>query len=171
VGDSRPRPAVAALERRYRTQGCLAWFSLGDTGRAMSWENVELVRRMLQAGNRDDLDAALTCFDCDAVWEHNLGVGTPMEGSYRGHQEIRHLWGAILEAFGDYRFEVGELNDYGDQVMALGRLVIQGESSGAPVETPVGIVFDVRARCIVRTRFWQGPGSRGEALEAVGLRE
>ena len=134
----------------------------------MSRENVELVRRALDAANQGDWDTALTCFDRDAVWEHNVGFSTPMEGVYRGHAEMRRLWEAIVEAWGDYRFEVDEVRDADGQVVWLGRLVVHGESSGVPVESPVGLVGDVRSGCIVRVRFFM---SRSSALEAVGLRE
>jgi ketosteroid isomerase-like protein len=134
----------------------------------MSQENVELVRRFVEAANCDDVDAGVTCFDRDAVWEHNLGLGTPMEGTYRGHAQIRRLWRAIVEAWGTYRFEIDEIKDDGGQVLALGRVVVRGESSDVPVESPIGCVVDVRAGCIVRNRFFM---DKSRALEAAGLSE
>ena len=132
----------------------------------MSQENVEVVRGMLDATNAGDFDAALTYFAEDAVWEHNLGLGTPMEGSYRAMWRSA-AWDATLEAFGAYRFEIDVIEDNGGQVLALGRLVVSGESSGAAVENPIGSVVDVRGS-IVRHRFFM---NQSKALEAAGLRE
>jgi ketosteroid isomerase-like protein len=132
----------------------------------MSQESVDIARRSLDAFNAGDYDAALGFLAPDVEWEHNIGLATPMEGTYRGRAEVRQLWDRILEAFEDAHFEVDDGRDLGDEVLVLGRLSTRGRGSGAAVATPFGSIGEVRDGLIVRQRFFV---DRCKALEAVGL--
>ena len=134
----------------------------------MSQESVDIARRSLDAFNAGDYDAALGFLAPDVEWEHNIGLATPMEGTYRGRAQVRELWDRILEAFEDAHFEVDEVRDIGDEVLVLGRLSTRGRGSGAAVGTPFGSVSEVRNGLIVRQRFFM---DRSKALEVVGLSE
>jgi ketosteroid isomerase-like protein len=134
----------------------------------MSRENVEVVRRSLAAFNDGDYEASLSHFAPDAEWEHNVGLGTPMEGTYRGHAALRDFWNRLFEAFEDAYYEIEELRDLGDEVLILGRLSTRGRASGAAVDTPFGAIADFREGVVVRQRFFM---DRSRALEAAGLRE
>ncbi len=134
----------------------------------MSQEGVDIAGRSMEAFSDGDYEAALGYFAPDAEWEHNLGLGTPMEGTYRGHAEVRQLWDRLLEAFEDARFEIEDVRDLGDEVLILGRLSTRGRGSGAAVDTPFGVIGKVREGLVVRQRFFI---DRSKALEAVGLAE
>ena len=67
---------------------------LADTGRAMSRENVEVVRRMLDAFLSADFEAALSLYAPDVEWD---GTNLPDGQIGRGHEAImEHLtrWAA-----------------------------------------------------------------------------
>ncbi len=103
--------------------------------------------------DRGDLEAAVAYFHPDGVWEHNVGLGTPMEGVYRGHDEILGLWRTILESFGTYRFEIDEARDVTEtQAAVFGRLLVSGDQSGASVQSEIGSVADVEEGLITRAR-------------------
>jgi hypothetical protein len=69
---------------------------------------VDLARRNLALWNeRADHEVARRLAP-DIEWHHNSGLGTPLEGIYRGREEVLVLFTAIRAAFGIARFEVDE---------------------------------------------------------------
>src|ERR1039458_4041675 len=86
----------------------------------MSQENVEIIRGMYAAWLAQDIRAVYETFDEDielnpdpeASW---VGIGQ----TYRGLAGIKSYMAAVYDAFKDYRPEVEELMDLGDQVLTL----------------------------------------------------
>ena len=134
----------------------------------MSQENVEIVRELLEAFGRRDHERAFELYDADIVWEHHHD--TDLGGVYHGHEGVRTYWREWLSAWSDLRFEVQEVREAGDEVVALIHNQRQwGRHSGIEVAwPPYGLVFTMRDGKVVRWRFY--PEQR-MALEAVGLRE
>ena len=84
-GDQVPRWQVSGLHGLRGS--CGGHRSCGDTGRAMSQENVEVVRQAFGAWNRGDIEGYIAhlCSDVQAV-----PMGAALEGKvWRGHDEIR----------------------------------------------------------------------------------
>ena len=77
-----------------------------DTGRAMSQENVKVVIGALEKWNSGDDTGALESLAPDVEVHHNIGRGTPLEGVYHGHTEVRKLWADIRESFVEARFDI-----------------------------------------------------------------
>jgi ketosteroid isomerase-like protein len=130
----------------------------------MSQENVDVVRRLLEAQERDDLPAALACVDPDVNW---IPLRAATEGAYRGHEGFERFWADTAESFETFEPHF-ELRDLGDRVLAWGTIHVRGIASGVETDIPTGGVFEVWERRIVR---WQDFGSKEKALEAVGLPE
>ena len=136
----------------------------------MSQANVEIVRRGLEAWQRDDFDSWLATLDPAIEW--HTGLERLVEGTesfYRGHDGMRRFWNAYRTEFEDFEVEAQELRDLGDdRVVLLGRFRWRGPASGIGTESPLGMVFTIRAGKIIRSVDYF---SQQEALEAVGLRE
>ena len=73
----------------------------------MSQENVEVVRRAIDAYNRGDLDGTLENFPPDAVWDWSNSRGLEA-GVFRGHGEIRAFMQRFLATFDEIRFEIDD---------------------------------------------------------------
>jgi ketosteroid isomerase-like protein len=132
----------------------------------MSQENVELVRRAVDAVNRQDLDAILALSDLEVVLvPRTLGVEG---GTLRGHDGIRTWWEGIFNAFPDFNAELISVRGIEDLTLASLRVRGHGEGSGAPFEDAVWQVYRIRDGRVV---WWQTFGSESEALEAAGLSE
>jgi len=90
----------------------------------------------------------------------------PDAGIHRGHEGVREYWDEWREALGELRFQVEELIDAGDQVVAVVRRSGVGETSGVEIEERVMQVFTMRdgkgTRC---EEFYD----RDRALKAAGL--
>jgi ketosteroid isomerase-like protein len=130
----------------------------------MSQENVETVRRHLDAVGREDYPAALACLDSDLEWiPHRAAT----EGAYHGHEGWEQFVADTWENFDVFepRFD---LRDLGGQVLAWGTIRVSGKGSGIDMEFPVGGIFDCSGGKITR---WQDFGSKEKALEAAGLSE
>ena len=135
----------------------------------MSQENVELARRTWELWSQGADDEVARRLAPDVEWHHQIGLGTPAEGIYRGREEVLELSTTIRDSFGVIRVEIEEVRDlFPTQVLTLGTLHLEGRGSGAAVTTPFGAVTDVLDGLAVRQRFWT---DQSKALEAVGLSE
>ena len=132
-------------------------------------ENVELARRnweLWSTGADDEIARALAP---DVEWHHQIGLGTPLEGIYRGREEVLELSRAIRESFGVTRVEVEDVRAVSPtEVLVLGTLYLEGRDSGVAVTTPFGAVTEIIDGLAVQQRFWS---DQSKALEAAGLLE
>ena len=139
-----------------------------DTAAAVSRENVEVVRRIYEAWLGGEDDAALELID--PAFELHPAEGTDwvgLEDLYRGHEGMRDYLALIYEVFDDYRAEVEDMLDAGDQVVSLAVEHARGKASGAAVEARhTAHVWTLRDGKAVRLElFWD----RERALERAGL--
>ena len=135
-----------------------------DTARAMSQENVEIVKAVIEATNREDWDAAFQ----DAAPGFELDMSRSI-GPYRGVYSLDQAR-RFVEDFTEtlsIRVEADRLIDAGDHVVFLGTLYFSGRDG---IETTVGggQVWTIRDGALERWAMYQ---ERRDALEAVGLSE
>jgi ketosteroid isomerase-like protein len=133
----------------------------------MSQENVELVRRTVDAFNRGDLTGTLENWAPDAVWDWSNSHGFDA-GVFRGHEEIRAFAQRFLETFDEVRFELGDPVEVED-----GLLMVENV---AYVRGREGIEAQARSAWLIRIRDGEQTSltlyqTKQEALEAAGLRE
>ena len=139
-----------------------------DTGRAMSQENVEVVRRMLQAFADGGLDAMAEFWDPDIDWRAAEGAIDDV-GEMHGPVVVRRYIQDWIDTFDDFSVVVEELRDVGDdRVLSIQRLKGQAKLSGAETDLRYALVSTVRDGKVVRAREYL---NAEDALEAVGLRE
>ena len=132
----------------------------------MSKENVETVRRNIEAWNRRDLTRWLALFrsDADVDWSRSRG---PLKGVYRGHCELEVFWDAFWTTFEDVQVEMHSFTEEGSEVVVPNTAHLRGRQ-GIEVIARSTFVFTVENGQITRFRMFQ---KRAEALEAAGLRE
>jgi ketosteroid isomerase-like protein len=133
----------------------------------MSQENVEIVRRSVEAVNEGDIDRVLSFAGPDAEL-HSAIIGGAEGRVYRGHEGFRQWYADLMESFRELVTELTEFQASGDRVIAFGRIRAHGRESGVDLDAETGWVFTVRRGVIVRA---EGFLSRADALEAAGLSE
>ena len=136
----------------------------------MSQENVQIIRRGLDALNARDYDTLSALLHEDVEWRPALTAGGALEHPvYRGHDGIRQYGDDMDELFVGTRFEVEHLDAVDrDLVFFRGRVTARGRGSGIPIDVPIWALWEVRdGRAIRGTAYL----TEVEALEAVGLRE
>jgi ketosteroid isomerase-like protein len=138
----------------------------------MSQENVEIVRTLLDGFAHRQHERAFELYDPEIEWDASrMVVGLPdAAGVYHGHEGVRAYWRNWLSAWSDLDFELQDVVDAGDEVVALIRNQRQwGRHSGIVTEVqPYGLVFTIRDGKVVR---WRAYPDQDSALEAAGLRE
>jgi ketosteroid isomerase-like protein len=132
----------------------------------MSPENVELVKRAVEAVNQRDIEGYLACCTED------VQLVTPVAdvgGAYDGPDGIRRFFTDIGDAAPDFKIVIESLEAVGpDRVLGFMRVLGTGRASGIPIENATGNVYDFADGRIQRILIFF---DRNQALEAVGLSE
>ena len=138
----------------------------GDTARAMSQEDVEIVReftRRFAAGGHVTDDY----FDPDIVWDTSES-GMPAAGVYHGRGGVRRFFRDWLAEWSDYEIEALDCIDAGGAVLLVFRQAGTGKRGGVRTERDFFGVWDLEDSKVVRFRLF---ASRDQALEAAQLQE
>ena len=131
----------------------------------MSQENVEIVRRALDASDREDWDVVLAELDTDVEIDDR---DITESGKYRGHDGyLKWLndWGA---SWYSWHREDTEYRAEGETVVVLFRMVVRGRASGIELVRDDALVFELRSGKIVRLEYYN---DQAEALEVAGMQE
>ena len=141
-----------------------------DTARAMSEENVEIVRRVYEAVARRDTAAVLAAYAPDVEWDFSGSTWGDLTGRpvYRGHEDLRAFYREWYEAWGRYDESVEELIGAGEHVVVVATGRGRGRVSGAEVGWTQYGVWTIQEGKITRVVWF---GTREAALEAAGLSE
>jgi ketosteroid isomerase-like protein len=134
----------------------------------MSQENVEIVRRLWEAAERQDDQAVFALYDPAIAWESRALGPLEAGGLYYGHSGVRAFFRDWLEAFDSYTAQAETFVEVGDRVVVGYRVTGRGKGSGVDVEMPRWNIYEIRAGLVSRVDIF---ASEGDALEAVGLRE
>ena len=124
----------------------------------MSRENVELVRRIYDAWDREESARDFIAADMEYV--------NPSYAVEPGTRHGRKSLGVVRGTYEDFEIEVERIIDAGDETVVLAHFTASGSGSGVPVAGEHGYVWTVRNGLAVRFQWFQ---SHREALEAAGL--
>jgi ketosteroid isomerase-like protein len=132
----------------------------------MSQENVETVKRLIDAFNKRDVDAFAEITTPDFECTTSMAA---VEGEvFWGREGIETYFRRLKESWDEFLAFADEHRDLGDRVLLRGRLEGRGWSSGVPVSAPLDILYDLRNGKISRMHSYL---DHGEALRAAGLSE
>ena len=125
----------------------------------MSEENVEVIRRIYAAWDREESAREFISEDVEYV---NPGYAVEP-----GTRHGRKSFSVVRDTYGDFALEVERFIDAGEEdVVVLAQYTGSGRSSGVPVAGEHGYVWTVRDGLAVRFRWFQ---SHREALQAASL--
>jgi ketosteroid isomerase-like protein len=133
----------------------------------VSRENVEIVRRGLEAFNSGDMGRILAFAhaDFEAVVPPTLSAEPD---TYRGHEGIRRYFQSFQDAMEEIRFHPERFWDIGQSVVTVVRLTAKGKRTAIPVEQRISQVWTIREGKVLGIQTY---ASLSETLEAVGLAE
>ena len=129
----------------------------------MSQEDVEIVRRGIDAYNRRDLDGTLENWASDAVldWSNSRGFDA---GVFRGHDEIRAHWQRLLEAFDAVRIELVDPIEVEDGLLVVENVGYLRGRDGVEVQTRSSWLITIRNGKVTAFTLYQ---TKQDALEAA----
>jgi ketosteroid isomerase-like protein len=130
----------------------------------MSADNVEIVRRVLDAANSGDIATVIALHHPD--WEGHIAADYPLAGTWRGEEGLIGFMQEWLEAWEEFRVEPQEFIDGGDAVVVDLRYRGRGRGTGMEITDRWFYAYRLRDGKIIR---WQPIADRDEALAAVGI--
>src|SRR5437588_1879832 len=146
------------------TCGPMAAKMLRDTARAMSRENVEVVRQARDAWLRGDLTALFAVYDEEVVWDTSHFRDWP-ESAYHGVEGVGRFLTEWLEVWDRYELVVDEIIAAPDgRVVSMITQRGVDRDSGLPMHMEMAMVTTVRNDKVTRIDNYD---DRGDALEAA----
>jgi ketosteroid isomerase-like protein len=114
-----------------------------EKGTTEAW--IETARRLIEAWNREDIDAFLDAWHPDCEWRPAFprsleGVGTP----YRGHDGIARAWHGVRGVWDEYQLQPEDAQVVGDQLVVVGRVSGRGKESGLTLDSGWSAVVGFR---------------------------
>jgi ketosteroid isomerase-like protein len=126
----------------------------------MSSENIDLIKRGLDAFNRGDFPAVLELVAEDVeVQEESAFVPEPER--HTGRSYMRQWFDGLMRNWEEFEVEPQEFIEGGAKVIAVSRVRGVGRKSGAEVEGRFAYLFEVRDGRVVRMHFYR---DRDDAL-------
>jgi ketosteroid isomerase-like protein len=127
---------------------------------------VEIAKRAIDAFNGSEVDAFAALTMRDFEWSPSM---VAIEGEiFRGREGIEKYFRSLNNAWERFHILGEGFREAADLVVMLGRLEGRGKGSGVPVDSSLGMVFDLRGGKIARIR---GYLEHGEALRAARMAE
>jgi ketosteroid isomerase-like protein len=124
---------------------------------------VKLVREIIEALNRGDIEGMLERMHPDFEWRP-LEASPAAGGMYRGHEQVRRYVEDWLSTFDDLRLELEEPTEVADRVVAVVHGHGRGRASGLQLDTRFCQVWSVRSGAAVRMEEY---ATREQALAEV----
>ncbi len=135
----------------------------------MPQENVEIIRRLVDAWNRQDTEAIVAMIDPEGEYVNAPAAVEP--GTRRGHDEIvaalRKQWEILSGALQD----IDRFHDRGDEIITEGRVSRTMPGSDARISNPLLISWKFRDGKVIRLEQLGAGPEFHDALEAAGLSE
>ena len=133
----------------------------------MSQENVEIVRRMLDAWNRQDIEGILALTDPEGEY---VNAPTAVEpGTRRGHDEVAAAMRKQWEILSGAVQEIDRFHDRGDEIITVGRVSRTMPGSDARISNPLLMSWKFRDGKLIRLEQLGAGPDFPDALEAAGL--
>ena len=133
----------------------------------MSEENVEIVRRSLDAFNRGDVEAAFADVhpEVEAIDDPRVPGGQALG---RSKTEAKRYFESLSRYWESVRILPERVVDLGDDVLVLGRMTARTRRGGPEIQRQLDQLVTLRDGKIIRNRVFS---TRDEAIEAAGLSE
>ena len=129
----------------------------------MSTENVDIVRRLLESFIAGDLKWDLMSEDVEI---RDLDI-PDSAGTYRGHDGFNKWMADWDSAFGTTDLSIEQIDDHGDQIVAVINVTAVGSSSGIETKRRNAIVYEVAAGQVTKSDFYTTEEEANAAIKTA----
>jgi ketosteroid isomerase-like protein len=127
-------------------------------------DNVAVVKRVMDAFERADLDGVLDAFSADCEFDFSNSRG-PLSGVYQGRDGARSFLSSFLEPWAALETNTEELVEIADdRVLTVTEVRTRGQGSGVEVDATGAFIWTIRDGVVAAAKMYQ---SKAEALKAV----
>jgi ketosteroid isomerase-like protein len=130
-----------------------------------SQENLETVRRLMQAYVAGDIDGVVRQLDPGIEWDISAHPLPDWPNTGSGLADFRRHVVGYARGWRHYRAELSELIEAGDEILAILRETVGLRDSDAVLDRDLPQVWTVRDGVVVRLRVFK---TKAQALEAAG---
>ena len=134
-------------------------------------ENVQVVKNGYAAFNRRDIPGLLTLLTDDIEW-HHPGTGTPLAGTYRGHNGVAEFFQKLARDFDILDFQPREFVAEGDRVLVVGWERAKVKATNRTIDLDWVMSFTVRNGKVAKFREYTDTqaiaNASGSAARAAG---
>ena len=131
----------------------------------MSQENVEIVRRLIEAWSNHDREEMAGYLHPDAVF--HSAITNVVGETFHGRDQILGVFDRWEKEWSEIRWEVEEYIDVDDfRVVTLHRVIATGRASGIETVRELGGLIHIRDGLVVSQWIYL---DRSDALKAAGL--
>jgi SnoaL-like domain len=131
----------------------------------MSRENVEIVRKGIEAWNQRDAGLWLSYTSPEIEWIP-AGPAAVEQAIYSGYDDVARGLAAVWETWEVFEFGESEVRDLGDSVLWLGHVKMRGGTSHVELDQEFALHSLLSDHKFIRVQAFL---SWREALESVGL--
>jgi ketosteroid isomerase-like protein len=133
------------------------FLNLSEALQEAGLEALDPLRKVNDAISAGELGRASVLLHPDVVWEHNLGVGSPEEGVYRGREDVLRLLERIIEPWEVMRPHPDHIRVLEDgSFLLIGHLHAKHATSQTEVVAPYEQQLEMRDGLPVRGRMTTG---------------
>jgi ketosteroid isomerase-like protein len=129
----------------------------------MPQSNADVVRELLGAYDRGDMDAVFAKLDPEV--EFVEAADYPGASTYHGPEGVQRALDGWREAWGEIRLELDELVELGDRVLTVGRQHVRAEFSGVGFQAPLATLWTLREGRVARAEHFLDPDEARAAAE------
>jgi hypothetical protein len=118
----------------------------------MSQENVEVIRRAVEALNDRDVNRYLACCTEDVAL---LPPTSAIEGAYEGVAGVRRFLADVQEAMPDFRLDIERLESIGsDRMLVSLHATMSGRTTGIGADLQITNIYDLAGGKIRRVQVF-----------------
>ena len=134
-----------------------------------SQNNPDAVRRLVDAFNAQDPEAALAVLHENVEWRPAFTGGGVVEGAvYHGHAGFRRYLEDLSETWGQIEGYIDEMREVGNRLLLLAHMRFVGRASGVDMTEEITGIFTFREGKVATAQYYV---DRRDALAALGIDE